>query len=489
MKKKIVIIGAGIAGLSAGIYAQLHGFESEIYESGATIGGECTGWERKGFHIDGCIHWLTGTKEGTVFNRIWHEVGALSPSIPVHYLDTFATVEKEGKTISLFTDIEKFRAHLKESCPEDTDEIEKLCEYIKVFYRDVVPEKPIDMMNPIELIQMIKAMKAPMKVMQELALPLPEYLKRFKSTALRAALSCLLESYSAYIIPYTLATLMTGDGGRPSGGSREMAFRIARRYEDLGGKIYLNKEVEEIIIEKGIAKGILLKNSTKVYGDYIVPCCDIHVTINKLLKNKYEDKQITLRDREPHNYPLTSSVYISFGVDADLSDYPADFYFQTEPYSFEEQILTDLSFKHYCYEKSFAPEGKSTLIVYLEADYEWWKAKRSNLEYYKSAKKELALTIQKRIISRFPELEGKMSLLDVATPVTYERYCGAYRGAWMAYATTQNGKRLMHNGKIKGIKKLYMAGQWLMPPGGLPGAAITGKWAIQRISKAAKIKW
>ncbi len=84
-------------------------------------------------------------------------------------------------------------------------------------------------------------------------------------------------------------------------------------------------------------------------------------------------------------------------------------------------------------------------------------------------------------------MKGKVNLLDVATPVTYERYCGAYKGAWMSFGITPEGKNLNHDGMIKGIKNLYMAGQWLMPSGGLPTALVTGKWAIQRICRAVKI--
>ena len=77
MKKKIIIIGGGVAGLSAGINAELNGFDSLILEKNPNLGGLCTGWNRKGMHIDGCIHWLTGTKEGTSLNRLWKEVGVL----------------------------------------------------------------------------------------------------------------------------------------------------------------------------------------------------------------------------------------------------------------------------------------------------------------------------------------------------------------------------------------------------------------------------
>lgn len=89
----------------------------------------------------------------------------------------------------------------------------------------------------------------------------------------------------------------------------------------------------------------------------------------------------------------------------------------------------------------------------------------------------------------YPEIKDNVEVYDVNTPVTYERYCGAYKGSWMACALTEKGKTLMHKGKIKGIKRLHVAGQWAMIPGGLPSAAITGKWAIQRICKEEKRKF
>ena len=72
--KKVIVIGGGIAGLSAGIYALKAGFEAEIYEKNTIPGGECIGWNRKGYHIDNCIHWLTGTLKGTELYDVWKTV-------------------------------------------------------------------------------------------------------------------------------------------------------------------------------------------------------------------------------------------------------------------------------------------------------------------------------------------------------------------------------------------------------------------------------
>ncbi len=70
MSKKILIIGAGMAGLSAGIHALRNGYDAEIYEMHNLPGGLCTAWDRKGYTFDGCIHWLVGTKPGSQFNRL-----------------------------------------------------------------------------------------------------------------------------------------------------------------------------------------------------------------------------------------------------------------------------------------------------------------------------------------------------------------------------------------------------------------------------------
>jgi phytoene dehydrogenase-like protein len=70
MKKKITIISDGIAGLSAGIYSAMNGFDTEIFEMHNIAGGQCTAWERKKHRFDYCLHWLAGTSKGA-FHDIW----------------------------------------------------------------------------------------------------------------------------------------------------------------------------------------------------------------------------------------------------------------------------------------------------------------------------------------------------------------------------------------------------------------------------------
>ena len=76
-QKTILIIGAGIAGLSAGCYAQMNGYRSRIFELHDLPGGLCTSWERKDYIFDGCIHYLFGSGQGQPFHSMWQELGAV----------------------------------------------------------------------------------------------------------------------------------------------------------------------------------------------------------------------------------------------------------------------------------------------------------------------------------------------------------------------------------------------------------------------------
>lgn len=72
-EKKVVIIGGGVSGLATGIYLLKSGYAVEILEKNSIPGGACVGWERKGCYIDGCIHWLVGTKPGNPYYEFWRK--------------------------------------------------------------------------------------------------------------------------------------------------------------------------------------------------------------------------------------------------------------------------------------------------------------------------------------------------------------------------------------------------------------------------------
>ena len=71
---RLVIIGAGVAGLAAGCYAARSGYRTTILEMHVP-GGLCTSWRRKGYLFDGSVAGLAGTSPEMPIYRLWQDLG------------------------------------------------------------------------------------------------------------------------------------------------------------------------------------------------------------------------------------------------------------------------------------------------------------------------------------------------------------------------------------------------------------------------------
>ena len=154
-----------------------------------------------------------------------------------------------------------------------------------------------------------------------------------------------------------------------------------------------------------------------------------------------------------------------------------------------QKPIEHLQMTHYDYEPDFAPKGHTVITLAInqfQPELDEWEALVKDREAYSREKVRIGEAVIQAMETRFPHMKGKLKLLDVATPQTYERYCNAYRGAFMGFWPTILGKPLAHNGHIKGLNNIVLSGQWLQPPGGLPVALITGKDTIMRLCKKLK---
>ena len=490
--KNIIIIGGGIAGLSAGIHAQQYGFRSVIYEQHSIVGGQCTGWDRKGYHIDGCIQWLTGTREGTELYDLWKNVVALG-NVDIVRLDNFGTYEYEGTTITLWRDLDRLQKELCQLSPEDKEPIEELIKEIRLVQDLEMPARIPITMRPIgEIFKFLKKMKNAGLLMNKAGMiSSEEYAKKFKHPAIRYMISAgLPEGFSIVGFIFSMATFSSGNGDIPKGGSKAMALRMKDRYEELGGKVINSVAAEEIIIKEGQAVAVRCSDGSTAKADYVVAACDAKMVLDKLLKGQYKDKKFDMRFAS-EDYITPSSIQIAFGVKADLSSYPLLAAFPSRPYIIAGKEQNMVSYKNYYYEPDFAPEGCTLLITTINQtnfDYPYWSKLYENKEEYNKEKQRIGNEVKERLEEHYPELKGKITVVDVATPITYHRYTGAYKGAWMSFMMTTKTKSIAHSGRIKGLKNFYLTGQWLEPPGGLPVAATTGKFTILKICKQEKIK-
>lgn len=483
--KKIIIVGGGVSGISAGIYAKKAGFDVEIFEKNQIAGGQCMGWNRKQHHIDNCIHWLTGTKKGTSLRLVWEEAGALEPDTEFVNSDKFYTTYVGNEQATLWKDLDRTEKELLELSPEDEIEIKKFITHVKYATCCEMPaDKPMDMMGIKDYIKMGKSMADMSKVMKEYGrFDMQDLSGRFKHPVIKALMADYMpKEYNASSLIVSYATIASGNGDIPIGGSLAMVNRMLKKYQDLGGILHYSSPVRRVCLGGKTATGIELVDGSIHKADYVLLSTDAMEALEKLLENKFMDRKWKESFSNSNKYPLFSGFQMAFSIDKSAYPYSGAIVFDCKPIQLGSKNICRMYVKSYEYEPEWAPEGKIVLqanIMQYDEDYEYWKSLDS--ETYNMTKNQLAEEVMERIVERFPGLKEHIKLLDCWTPITYERYCNSYHGAYMGFITRKHVKSFRVKGTVKGIKNVYIASQWIQAPGGLPVAVTAGKFAIQRI--------
>jgi phytoene dehydrogenase-like protein len=484
---KITIIGAGISGLTAGIYALNAGFDAEIYESRAVAGGLCSGWKRGGHLIAGGVHWLTGVKETSELRQVWETTNAIDENTEIFYHDVIVTY-KDGDTYRhLYADLTKLEEEFLSISPEDAEATKELIRAIKIHKKLPVPvEKPIETMEGMEkFIFFAPYMKAE-KALPTAGVSIADYVSRFRSPVIRELLSAVVPNTSVSVraLFKWLAINCDCDAGYPVAGFGAMAQQMKDKFEKLGGKIFFNSKVKKIDVTGDVATGIELENGASVSADYLISTISPDILYHKLLDNKYEDPYFEKRLNDRKNYPTLALTLVPLIVDADMSKFPRRLNFTPkQPVVINKTELKRLKINHYGYSPAFCQNGKTLAEVLLHSsEFEYWHdLKTSSPQTYKQAKEKIAEQVIAEVEAVYPELQGKVKALDVATPATFQRFTGNFRGSYVPFCTMPDVEYENHSGVIAGVKNLYPAGQWVFPDGGLPMAALAGKFAVQRI--------
>ena len=491
-KKKLIIIGAGISGMTAGIYALENGYDVTIYEKHAIAGGQCTGWNRKGAYIDGCAHWIVGTNPKSDFYPMWRHVGAFDSNTVIYNTEYFSKFDINGEIVTFYADLNKLEQELLRISPIDKKQIRRFINGIKAYKSAKVPtKKPLDYNNFFDWIGYgFQLLPMAFHFMMYQRTSVKQYAQKFKSKILQEAfLRFMPGNYNIHSLIYIMKSLATFDAGMVEGGSRNFAFNIKNTFIEKGGKLVVNAEVDHVLIENDTAKGIVFKDGSVVNSDYVIASCDAHHTINKLLQGKYADKFYEKRFNNSIDYPLITCCQLSYKVNKVLFYFPKMINININPYKLGNMEINNITLRNHSFDNTLN-KSISTITVLLDCNdsvYEYLSS--LDRKTYLKEKEKMGNHILKEIMSYISLNEQEIELVDVSTPLTYQRYTNAYKGSYMSFLTTNKSKGLMRKGLIKGLKNFALAGQWIMPPGGLPIALFTGKFAAIRITKMDKKKF
>jgi len=494
MRKNVKIIGAGIAGLSAGCYLQMNGYDTEIYELHSVPGGLCCAWERKGYTIEGCIHWLVGSSPADNFYSLWNELIDMKNMEFVDHEEFIRVEDKDGKFIRVFTDVNKLEKEMMEKAPEDKELISEFMNAIRKFLKLNMPiEKAPETYNLLDGIKMMLRFIPYIGALKKWSsISAQEYADKCKNTLLKKTIELMFipEMVVLFLI-MTLVWMHKKSAGYPIGGSLKFARLIEKKYLGLGGKIRYKSKVKKIITENNSAKGIMLENGETQEADIVISAADGHYTIFEMLEGKYINKEIKGYYENYKTFP--SYVQVSLGVSKTFEDVPHSLHFPLE-----KPLIIDKDYKHeyigvriFNFDPTCAPEGKTVITaMFLTRNYKYWEnLRKGDKEKYKSEKERIAHDVIEILERKFGNIQLNIEVIDVSTPATVIRYTNNWEGSFEGWILTPKmGLRQMKK-VLPGLKNFYMAGQWVEPGGGLPSAILSGRNVTQIICKKDKKKF
>jgi phytoene desaturase len=259
----------------------------------------------------------------------------------------------------------------------------------------------------------------------------------------------------------------------PNNGMVQISKSITRLLEEKGVKIYLNSNVEEILIGNRKAQGVIL-NGKKIMSDYVVSNMDVFFTYEKLLKSYKMPKRVNKSERSSSALIFYWGIKKSFDQ-LDLhnilfsDDYRDEFesIFQKGKISNDPTVYINITSKDI---PGDAPKGCENWFVMVNAPYD---SEQSWNDITARLKK---IIIKKINRSLHTNIEEYIQVEKVYTPQTIETKTQSFKGA--LYGTSSNSKLsafLRHPNFSTNLKNLFFCGGSVHPGGGIPLCMLSAK--------------
>lgn len=488
---EVVIIGAGIGGLSTAIRLAAAGKAVTLFEQNAQVGGKMGEVTHDGFR------WDTGPSVITMY-----DVFADLFAVAGRKLDDYLTLQPvdpltryfypDGTVLDITRDWPTLAAQLAQLDERDIQGYLNFLAYAAKLHRITGPVFIYDQPPSLQSLRKV----APWEFLKiDPWLTLDQAIRRhIHSPHLRQLLGrfATYVGASPYAAPATLGVIadveLTGGVWYPKGGIFAIATALATLARELGVTIETNCSVGEINVVGGKAVGVTLSNGTTVQADRVIANVDVtHVYTNLLPGGAVSP---TVQTRLLNTATSCSGYVLLLGVAGEhpqlahhniffSSDYPGEFcdIFDLAIPPRDPTIYVAITSKT---DPSHAPEGCENWFVLVnapplatatESGFDW-----ANDE---AAYRDHVLDI---LASFGYNIREKLRHVSVRTPVDLAEQTGAWRGALYGISSNNalNAFRRPHN-RCPDIAGLYFVGGTTHPGGGVPMVTLSGKVVAEMV--------
>ena len=455
--KNVVVIGAGVGGLSAGILMARLGYSVTIVEKNADPGGLMRSYSRRGIDCSVGVHYVGALGDAEPLGKMFRVLG-LSVDDLFYRMGNHGVIDRyifDDFVFDLPVGLDAYENNLRLACPADSDAI------------DVIMKNLRDTAAKMMDASFILNSGDPFQNMDSLR-PMGEYLDEVRASArLRAVLAVpcqligvVLADCPVIFHQMLLAGYLFSSWRLKEGGAR-MADAFAGRFAALGGKLLLDSTVRKISIESGKVAGVCLASGEILPADGVVAAVHPKILLGlldqNLLRPSLRERILELRETEGV-IAVHACVDAAFHAEMDHNIYRL---YASAAGRIEDGVFYQV--------RSGGDSGKNLLTIITRSLYRDWHlwedtqtGKRGTA--YNEKKLAIAFDLLKKAETLFGPLAG-LQVLDVFTPLTLRDYVNCPEGS--CYGVMRSAAQLLKMASLNSLPVggLCLAGQNAVAPG------------------------
>jgi phytoene desaturase len=494
MKKKVVIVGAGPGGLTAGMLLAHHGFDVHVYEKNNYVGGRNGSIKMGEFTFDIGPTFLMLPE--VLFDVFRFAERKIDNYLDLKEIEPFYRLRFKDK-VDFFPSKDKsfMKDQIEKLFPGDLEGYERFMEREKIKFDNVFNclKVPYDRLIHLARPMLLKAMPK-LDLDKTLYKKLSSY---FKNKDLRIAMTFQAKylGMSPWECPaaFTILSYIEHSRGifHPIGGLNKISEAMAKVIKEDGGNIHLSSPVKEIIVEDKTAKGVILQNGEKVMADYTIINADFAHAMTHLIKEEnrriYTDTNLKERDYSCSTFMLYLGLDKKYEIPHHNIIFADDYTTNVTEISQSKILSKDISIyiqNASGIDPTLAPAGKSAIYILVPVPNN-----SSKIDWEKEKENFRRLVISKiKEKTELTDIEEHIEQEKVITPLDWENEYGIYKGATfnLSHKILQMMYFRPHN-KFEEFKNCFLVGGGTHPGSGLPTIYESGRISANMIIQDGKL--
>ena len=498
-KSRVVVVGGGIGGLTAGALLAKQGHQVTIYDGAIVPGGCASTFKRRGFTFDVGATQVAGLEPGGIHDRIFKELEIEPPE--ASFCDPACAVFLPGETepINVWRDADKWREERQRQFPGSEPFWNLLNRLFEASWRFQGRDPVLPPRNLWDLWQLVSAVRLDTLITVPFTLmTVSDALKLYgldEDKRLKTFLDLQLKLYSqvgadetALLYAATALAVSQAPQGlfHLQGSMQTLSDRLVAGLEKYGGKLLMRHTVEAIHAEAGKVTGVTVRNqktreTKKEIADEVVA----NVTAQNLVQLT-EDKTLNNYQRRVDKLPQPSGAFVVYlgvkreAIPQDCSPHLQFLYNPDEVIGENNSLFVSVSKPG----DGRAPEGQATIIASSFTDVDlWWKGDE---EKYAAIKQQYTEEAIARLGEYFDLSGDNLIYSEAATPRTFQRYTFREKGIVGGL-----GQRVSTFGPFgfanrTPIKHLWLVGDSTHPGEGTAGVSYSAWTIMRQIESASK---